>query len=141
MISIHDQFKESSAEIEVKDPLPLVWGDANVLRQVLTQLLSNAVSFVMVGRKPKIRIWAENRDPCIRLWVEDNGIGIAPEFLDRIFWLFERLSQENSSSTGMGLPIARKGMQRMDGTIGVQSTPGVGSRFWIELPAVKEGVA
>jgi signal transduction histidine kinase len=64
-------------------------------------------------------------------------VGIAPEYLDRIFWLFERLSQENNSSTGMGLPIARKGIERMQGAIGVESTPGVGSRFWIELPSIE----
>ena len=138
LLSLHDPIKQSNADIEVKGGLPLVWGDPQVIWQVLTQLLRNALRFVVVGRKPKIRIWAETRDPCVRLWIEDNGIGIAAEYLDRIFWLFERLSQENSSSTGMGLPIARKGMQRMDGTIGVESTSGVGSRFWIELPAVKE---
>ena len=108
------------------------------MTQVLTQLLSNALRFVVVGRKSKIRVWAELRGGRVRLWVEDNGVGIAPEYLDRIFWLFERLSQENTSSTGMGLPIARKGIERMHGTIGVQSTPGVGSRFWIELPSVEE---
>ena len=138
LLSLLDPIKQSNAEIEVKGSLPLVWGDPQVIWQVLTQLLRNALRFVVVGRKPKIRIWAETRGPCVRLWIEDNGIGIAAEYLDRIFWLFERLSQENSSSTGMGLPIARKGMQRMDGTIGVESTSGVGSRFWLELPAVKE---
>jgi hypothetical protein len=140
LLSLHDQIKQSNADIEVKGGLPLVWGDPQVIWQVLTQLLRNALRFVVVGRKPKIRVWAETRDPCVRLWIEDNGIGIATEYLDRIFWLFERLSQEDSSSTGMGLPIARKAMQRMEGSIGVQSTPGVGSRFWIELPAVKEGL-
>lgn len=74
----------------------------------------------------------------VRLWVEDNGIGIAPEYQERIFRVFERLHGiETYPGTGIGLAIVRKGMERMGGRVGVESQPGRGSRFWIELPAAK----
>jgi signal transduction histidine kinase len=71
----------------------------------------------------------------VRLWVEDNGIGIAPEHRQRIFKVFERLHGEESyPGTGIGLAIVKKGVERMGGRVGVESDPGHGSRFWIELP-------
>ncbi|MBD0344871.1 MAG: hypothetical protein ICV63_08605 [Coleofasciculus sp. Co-bin14] len=73
----------------------------------------------------------------IRLWVEDNGIGIAPEYQERIFRVFERLhGVETYPGTGIGLAIVRKGIERMGGRVGVESQLGQGSRFWIELPQV-----
>jgi len=70
----------------------------------------------------------------IRLWVEDNGIGINPENQERIFQVFERLhGAETYPGTGIGLAIARKGVERMGGRVGVESQLGQGSRFWIEL--------
>ena len=70
----------------------------------------------------------------IRLWVEDNGIGIKPENQERIFQVFERLhGAETYPGTGIGLAIARKGVERMGGRVGVESQLGQGSRFWIEL--------
>ena len=63
-----------------------------------------------------------------------NGIGIAPEHQERIFRIFERLNGSTYTGTGIGLSIVRKGVERMNGRVGVTSAPGQGSRFWIELP-------
>jgi signal transduction histidine kinase len=72
----------------------------------------------------------------VRLWFEDNGIGIAPEYQDRIFRLFERLHGTDSyPGTGMGLALVKKGIERMNGQVGLESEAGKGSKFWIELPA------
>jgi signal transduction histidine kinase/CHASE3 domain sensor protein len=73
----------------------------------------------------------------VRLWIQDNGIGIASEYHERIFRVFERLhGVETYPGTGIGLAIVRKGMERMGGQVGVESQPNQGSRFWIELPKV-----
>ena len=71
----------------------------------------------------------------VRLWVEDNGIGIDPQYLDRIFGVFQRLhSTAEFPGTGVGLAIVQRAVERMGGALGVESEPGKGSRFWIELP-------
>jgi signal transduction histidine kinase len=71
----------------------------------------------------------------VRLWVEDNGIGIASEHRERIFRVFERLHRaEEYPGTGIGLAIVERAIVRMGGTVGVESEPGQGSRFWVELP-------
>jgi signal transduction histidine kinase len=78
---------------------------------------------------------AEVHDGRVKLWIEDNGIGIAKEHWARIFGVFERLHKETEyPGTGIGLAIAKKGMERMGGRIGLESEVGKGSRFWIELP-------
>jgi signal transduction histidine kinase len=100
---------------------------------VLANLLSNALKFVAPGITPRVRLWAEERPELVRLWVEDNGIGIAPEHHERVFRVFERLNGRDYSGTGIGLSIVRKGIERMGGRVGLESTPGQGSRFWIEL--------
>ncbi len=76
-----------------------------------------------------------NSQPWVRLWVEDHGIGIKSEYQDRIFRVFERLHGiETYPGTGIGLAIVRKGIERMNGRVGLESEIGNGSRFWIELP-------
>jgi len=126
--------------ITVTAPLPCVIAHRLTLIQVLTNLLSNALKFVASGTRPQVRVFAEARDRSIRLWVEDNGLGIAPEHLQRIFLPFERLhGPAPYPGTGIGLAIVSKGVERMGGTAGVESELGRGSRFWIELPAADEG--
>jgi PAS domain S-box-containing protein len=124
------------AQIEVIEPLPAVRAYPPVLAQVLANLLSNAVKFVPSALSPQVKVRAERRQGWVRLWVEDNGIGIKAEHQERIFRMFERLhGQEAYPGTGVGLAIVRKGTERMGGRCGVDSEPGSGSRFWIELQA------
>lgn len=123
------------AEVRVAPPLPAVQANAHVLREILENLLENALKFVPEGTAPRVLIRSENGGR-IRLWVEDNGIGISREHHERIFRMFERLhSNEAYSGTGIGLAIVQKGVERMGGKVGVASEAGQGSRFWIELPA------
>ncbi len=69
--------------------------------------------------------------------MQDNGIGIAPERLNRVFRIFERVHPyKEYPGIGMGLAIAAKAMERMRGEVGAESTPGKGSRFWFELPGM-----
>jgi signal transduction histidine kinase/ABC-type uncharacterized transport system substrate-binding protein len=135
LTQLEAEIKDKDALIRVDKPLPTVLGHNATLEQVVENLITNAIKFVPPGVKPKIHLWAEERDTVVRLWVEDNGIGIAPEHHERIFRIFERLHGiEIYPGTGIGLATVKKGLEKMAGTVGVESVPDKGSRFWIELP-------
>jgi signal transduction histidine kinase len=126
-------------ELKLPDDLPEVRGDRTILVQVLLNLLSNAIKYVPPGATPRLRIWVEQGPALIRLYLEDNGIGIAQQDQERIFRPFERLhGEETYQGTGMGVAFARKGVLRLGGSLGVVSSPGEGSRFWFELPAITD---
>ena len=134
MHQFNPEIQKIGAQIRVERPLPEVMGDHATLVQVLSNLLSNAIKFVQPGVRPMVKIWAEEKNGKVRLWVEDTGIGIAPEYHDRVFRIFERLQGvETYPGTGVGLAIVKKGLERMGGQAGVESTPGKGSKFWVEL--------
>ncbi|MGI8965622.1 MAG: hybrid sensor histidine kinase/response regulator [Limisphaerales bacterium] len=126
--------QDKNAEINVQRPLAAVSAHLPTVRQILSNLISNALKFIDPSRKPEIQIRTEPGEKSIRIWVEDNGIGIAPEHHHRIFGLFERLhSNKTYAGTGIGLALVRKGAERMGGAVGVESETGRGSRFWLEL--------
>jgi PAS domain S-box-containing protein len=136
MHQLSSDIQKTDAQIRVERPLPEIMGDHATLVQVLSNLLSNAIKFVEPGVKPRVNIRAETLSSKVRLWVEDAGIGIAPEYYDRIFRIFERLQgMESYPGTGVGLAIVKKGLERMGGSAGVESIPGRGSKFWVELRA------
>jgi PAS domain S-box-containing protein len=136
---------EQQAEIRLAEPFPHVIGHHATLVQMISNLMTNAMKFVVPGVQPYVQVWAEifptstaqvaEKGHWVRFWVEDNGIGIAPEQHERVFQIFERLHGiEAYPGTGVGLAIVRKGAIRMGGSAGMESNPGQGSKFWIELP-------
>jgi signal transduction histidine kinase len=135
---IDAELQSRGAQVKVHEPLPPVVGHEATLSQVVVNLLGNGAKFMPPGRTPELTIRAEPRSGVVRLWVEDNGIGILAEHQERIFRVFERLhAPEEYPGTGIGLAIVRKGVERMGGKVGVESSLGTGSRFWIELPIVR----
>ena len=108
-----------------------------MLRQVLAHLIDNALKFVPPDVAPEIWIRTETNPTTVRVIVEDNGIGVPPEQCERIFGLFQRLS-DTHPGTGVGLALVRKAVERMGGQTGVESARDKGSRFWFELPRPRE---
>ena len=109
-------------------------GNEAFLTQCITNLVGNAVKFVRNGEIPRVKIRSETAKERVRLCVEDNGIGIAPKDQQRIFGMFERLhGSESYEGTGIGLAIVRKAVDRMGGQLSVESEPGKGSTFCIDL--------
>src|SRR5262249_8491709 len=123
----------------IAGPLPVVVAHEASLTQCLSNLLSNAIKFVTPGTTPQVKIRSEDAGLEVRLWIEDNGIGIAPEEHERVFGIFERGASASAyEGTGIGLAIARKGVERMNGRLGLESAAGQGSRFWIQLKKAPE---
>jgi signal transduction histidine kinase len=124
------------AELRVGEPLGCVMGHRSSLGQAVNNLVSNAIKFVRAGRPPLVVLRSELRRGRRRLWVEDNGIGIGEGDRERIFRPFERLhGQKEYAGHGIGLAIVQRAVERQGGTVGLESEPGKGSRFWIELPS------
>jgi len=130
---LENEIKEKNARAENVGPWPCVLAYEPTLGQVLFNLISNSLKFVSPEVPPLIRLRAEDQGEFVRVWVEDNGIGIAPDHQEQIFRLFIRLHGQKYPGTGIGLAIVQKGVERMGGRVGVESTPRQGSRFWFEL--------
>lgn len=140
IIEQYPGFQPPDAEVQIEGRLPTVMANEAALTQCISNLVGNAIKFVTPGNPPRVRIRADNDSTISRLWFIDNGIGIAPGDLDRIFGIFVKIhSPETYSGTGIGLSIVRKAAQKMGATVGVESTLGEGSRFWLDLKlAAKE---
>ncbi|WAC13744.1 PAS domain-containing sensor histidine kinase [Dyadobacter pollutisoli] len=140
--------QEQNTEILVKS-LPVVWGNALQLTQLMQNLVSNAIKYKFQGQLSKIKISSTDADPAtikvlpkllqdhsyICLEVEDNGIGFDEAYLDRIFQMFQRLHGRGEfSGSGIGLALCKKVVQNHHGYITARSTPGKGSVFIVYLP-------
>ena len=124
---------EVSVRAEVRDPLPRVRGDAERLRQVLMNLIDNAIKYSPAGDAINVRAYAE--DGHVRIAVSDNGPGVAREDQRLIFEKFGRVTSGNARpGTGLGLFIARSIAEAHGGTLEVSSAPDQGSTFTLDLP-------
>ena len=124
--------QENHAEIS-KVGLPVVSGDEIQLTQVFQNLIGNAIKYKS-DAPPKIEIAAEETPEEWIISVTDNGIGIDPQYSERIFGIFKRLHGRELPGTGMGLAICKRIVERHNGRIWVESQPGAGSKFSFSLP-------
>src|SRR5207253_8940371 len=128
--------EERRANIQVNRLLGAVMAHPATLRQIIYNLIANSLKFIEPERPPLIEIYSERINQSVRIWVTDDGIGIPPQFHKRIFGLFQRLhSADAFPGTGVGLALVRRGLERMEGRVGLESDSGQGSRFWFELRA------
>ena len=139
LIKVYPNLQPDQAEIAIEGSLPAVLGNETALAQTFSNLLGNAVKFVAPGVKPQVRLWADAHDGTVRIWIADNGIGIPEGFQPRVFDMFER-GTTDYEGTGIGLALVRKAVEQMNGRVGLESQPGKGSRFWVELNAANTEV-
>jgi light-regulated signal transduction histidine kinase (bacteriophytochrome) len=126
---------EESGAVVTHDPLPAVAADASQMAQLLQNLIGNALKF-RGAAAPRVHVSARRQEGEWRLAVRDNGIGIEPEYAERIFAIFQRLhTRDRYPGSGIGLAICRKITARHGGRIWVESGPGEGATFCFTLPA------
>lgn len=126
--------KEKNAVV-THDPLPTVYGDSGQLTQVFQNLIDNAIKF-HGEEPPRIHVSARLEGGKCIFSVKDNGIGVAPEYLNRLFTLFQRLhTRKEYTGTGLGLAICKRIVERHGGRIWVESSPAKGSTFYFVIPA------
>jgi len=130
---------EASGATVTYGPLPEVFADDTQLVQLLQNLIANAIKFRKKDEALRIQVGAEDLENEWRFCVADNGIGIEPQYFERIFMVFQRLhTRDEYPGTGIGLAICKKVIDRHRGRIWVESTHGKGSRFYFTLPKIQK---
>lgn len=128
--------KEKNATM-THDPLPMAYGDIGQLTQVFQNLIDNAIKFHR-DEPPKVHISAKIEGNEVVCTVQDNGIGIAAEYVNRLFTLFQRLhTRKDYPGTGLGLAICKRIIERHGGRIWVESVPDKGSTFYFTIPTTQ----
>ena len=137
LANLQSAIEDSGAAVSF-DELPLVQGDVTQLMQLFQNLIGNAIKFHN-EISPQVHIGAEKRDGEWVIWVRDNGIGIEPQYFERIFGVFQRLhSRQEYAGTGIGLAVCKKIAERHGGRIWVESESGAGSTFYFTIPDREE---
>lgn len=139
--ALHAEILRAKAQLHVDVPADLVvTAHRQTFVQALINVVSNAIKFVRPDLRPTVTIGAARAGPMVRINISDNGIGIPESAQGRIFDVFERLhSADEYPGTGIGLAIVKKGIERMGGRVEIESRPGAGSVFCIDMPAPQDG--
>jgi len=141
MLRVTDKVKPAfrdhriTLKTEVSPDVPPVLADPSRLSLVFDNLLSNALKYTLPGGE--VRMTAKSEDSMVRFVVQDTGVGIAQEYMPRIFEKFFRVPGQEQVSSGLGLTIAKEIVEAHGGTIGVASQVGTGTTFTVDLKAVE----
>jgi PAS domain S-box-containing protein len=130
---IEGALAETGGRLLLPETDAVVTAEESLLRQIISNLVENALHYRDPGRTLLIEIFLQRTDGSIKLSVRDNGIGIAAEYQKRIFRIFQRLGTASHEGTGVGLAIARRAAEKIGGYIEVKSSPGAGSTFTLTL--------
>jgi signal transduction histidine kinase len=129
---MHPELSHAKAEISFGPLMPPVLAHESALFQCVSNLLGNAVKFVPEGVQPRVRIYSTMADRRVRVFFQDNGIGISADDQLRVFDLFQRVSHK-SEGTGIGLAVVKRAVEKMGGSVGLESELTKGSTFWMEF--------
>ena len=137
LLALKAAIDESDAVV-THDPLPRVLADPGQFAQVLANLIGNALKF-HGPEPPRVHVGVRRDGRHWRFSVKDNGIGIEPQFFERVFLIFQRLhAREDYPGTGIGLAICKKIVERHGGRMWLTSTPGTGTTFFFTIPTIPE---
>ncbi|MDD2806386.1 MAG: PocR ligand-binding domain-containing protein [Elusimicrobiales bacterium] len=129
------QLDEAGAEVAVERPLPACLADPGALSQIFSNLLDNAVKYRSPGRPLRVRVTGGARDGFSVYEVADNGLGMEPRELERLWSVFAKPASARAQGEGIGLPMVKRMIERSGGIITAESKAGEGSVFRVELPA------
>ena len=131
---LSDQITEADAQISLPEEMPTIQADKTLLEQIFSNLIGNALIYHRPDVTPHITVSSQKENSHIIVTVSDNGIGIPPEFQDKIFTIFQRLhGQDEYPGTGIGLSVVKKSVKLLGGQVWVQSEEGEGSTFYVRL--------
>ena len=125
---------EKNARVIVPNDLPSIAGEKTLCAQLFKNLIENGLTYCSPDKDPHVEIsWKRNEQDVV-VCVHDNGIGIAPEYFEKIFQIFQRLhTNEEYPGTGIGLALVSKAAKILKGQVWVESDPNQGSKFFVKL--------
>jgi signal transduction histidine kinase len=135
LTDLRPALEAAGGEVVVPDDLPTVTGDETLIRQLLQNLIDNALKYSHPDRPSRVTVGALRAGPCWEITVADNGIGIPPDQRDRVFEMFAQVDPEARKGHGIGLSTCQRIVTRHAGTILVEDTPGGGTTIRLTLPS------
>jgi signal transduction histidine kinase len=132
---LQDRLNKKGIELVVATDLPAIQCDRDRISQVFQNLLVNAIKYMRDTKNPKIEVGYEDIGNFHQFYVRDNGIGIDPQYHQKIFEIFQRLREiESEEGTGLGLTIVDKVVRHHGGKVWLESTKGKGATFYFTIP-------